>query len=310
VTAAVRIRTRARGLREGWARLRISCRQGRRRGEAPSPLPPVGEPAEHLPVNCIVFSKNRPMQLDALLRTLGSRAPYDGSITVIYLASGAEYERGYELVERGERTRLLAQGNDFRRAVLSSIDPGIAHTVFHTDDDLFFRPCPATPVVPPDCAAFSLRLGRNTTCCYPLNRRQHIPDSPADDRWLSWDWTRADGDFAYPFSLDGHIFATRLLLRLVGRGPFSNPNELEQQLHYRRYLAPPRMLAFRESCVVSVPANTVTSTHRNRARDDLATSAAALNDRFLAGLRIDVSQMDFSHVDGAHQELPFVLRAP
>ena len=70
------------------------------------------------------------------------------------------------------------------------------------------------------------------------------------------------------------------------------------------------MLAFRESCVVSVPANTVTSTHRNRARDDLATSAAALNDRFLAGLRIDVSQMDFSHVDGAHQELPFVLRAP
>ena len=96
VTAAVRIRTRARGLREGWARLRISLRRGGRRGEAPSPLPLEGEPAEHLAVNCIVFSKNRPMQLDALLRTLGSRAPYGGSITVIYRASGAEYKRGYE----------------------------------------------------------------------------------------------------------------------------------------------------------------------------------------------------------------------
>jgi hypothetical protein len=67
------------------------------------------------------------------------------------------------------------------------------------------------------------------------------------------------------------------------------------------------MLAFLESCLVSIPANIVSSTHRNRARDDAVTSPAVLNARFLAGERIDTEAMDFSAVRGAHQDIPYAF---
>jgi hypothetical protein len=38
-------------------------------------------------------------------------------------------------------------------------------------------------------------------------------------------------------------------------------------------------------------------------------SPPALNARCLAGDRIDVEAMDFSNVQGAHQEIPFVFKS-
>ena len=125
---------------------------------------------------------------------------------------------------------------------------------------------------------------------------------------MAWNWACADGDFAYPMSLDGHVFRTGLLLRMLRHARFRNPNDLETALHFRRHLAPPAMLSFRESCLLSIPANMVNSTHRgNRVGRDPSSSAVALNTRFLAGSRIAFEQMDFSHVRAPHEEVPFVF---
>ena len=180
--------------------------------------------------------------------------------------------------------------------------------MFHTDDDVFFRAPPAAPILPDGFAAFSLRLGENTTYCYPLSRAQPVPPTVGAGPLIAWDWTRAEGDFSYPMSLDGHVFATGPLLRILRRTRFSNPNELEGELSLRRYLAPPLMVAFRESCLVSLPANVVTETHHNRSGESPEYTPEALNARFLAGERIDLDAMDFSHVRAAHQEIPFVFR--
>ena len=90
----------------------------------------------------------------------------------------------------------------------------------------------------------------------------------------------------------------------VERVRFTNPNELERELDFRRLLLTPVMLAFRESCLVSVPANVVADTFRNRASANEEYSAERLNRRFLAGERIDLDAMDFANVRGAHQEIP------
>jgi hypothetical protein len=125
---------------------------------------------------------------------------------------------------------------------------------------------------------------------------------------MAWDWTHADGDFAYPMSLDGHIFRTDLLLPILTPLEYTTPNELEEILHSRRHLVPPLMLSFDRSCVVSIPANVVTSTHRNRTGENPDWSAGALNSRLLAGDRIDLAAMDFTSVTGSHQEVPLVLQ--
>jgi hypothetical protein len=247
------------------------------------------------------------MQLEACLRSIELLAPYAGPIIVVYQATTSAFAAGYRMLSAGGRVRLVTQSEDFRRDVMSAIDPEIEHTVFHTDDDIFFRRAPAVPVLRPGFAAFSLRLGQNTKCFYPLRRSQPLPAFSVRGSVMAWNWTRATDDFAYPMSLNGHVFSTDLLGRMLARARFENPNQLEEELHLRRYLAPRAMLAFRESCVVSVPANVVSATHRNRAADNPDWSAEELNSRFLNGARIDSSSMDFSRVVGAHQEVPLAF---
>ncbi len=103
------------------------------------------------------------------------------------------------------------------------------------------------------------------------------------------------------------MIPTRLLLRLLGRIGFTNPNELEEELALKRYLAPRWMMSFSRSCLVSIPVNIVSATHLNRAGTAPEMSSEALNARFLAGERIDLDAMDFRAVRGAHQEIPLVF---
>lgn len=258
----------------------------------------VGE----LAVTCIVVSKDRAMQLDACLRSIEQFARYDGPIVVIYRATTPEFASGYALLDAGERVQLVDE-SDFRRDVLGAIDPERPYTVFHTDDDVFFRRPPVIPLVPRGFAAFSLRLGENTGYCYPLDQPQAIPAAAAKGPLIAWNWMHAEGDFSYPMSLDGHIFPTGMLHRMLAEIDFDNPNRLEENLTSRRFRAPPLLLSFRESCLVSIPVNIVTSSHTNRAGTDPGSSPEALNARFLAGERIDLAAMDFSAIRGAHQEV-------
>jgi hypothetical protein len=291
-------------LREAWARARL---------RAPSvPMPnvtrlgtvrdPESAPTEGV-VECIVFSKDRPMQLDACLRSIVRHAPYRGSITVVYRATSDRFRQGYGMVKADSRVRLVAQEGDFREAVLRQLGEADDLVVFHTDDDLFFRTPTRAPPLPDGCAAFSLRLGENTTYCYPFARDQALPSRGTHGDLMVWDWSRADHDFAYPMSLNGHVFHAELVRELVRGASFVDPNELERELHLRRHRAPRLLASFRHSCVVSVPVNVVTDSIVNRSSGDPRLAPEALHEQFLQGVRIDLDELDFSHVRAAHEEI-------
>jgi hypothetical protein len=248
------------------------------------------------------------MQLDACLRSINRFAPYAGSITVIYRATSAKFEEGYALIMSAGQATFIEQ-SAFEVDVLNAISKEDEYAVFHTDDDLFFRTPPAPPVPPKGFAAFSLRLGTNTTYCYSGATTQALPSLARSAPYIGWDWTRAQHDFAYPMSLDGHVFKTILLQRLLGDASFANPNELEEELHLRRYKAPRWMLAFEQSCLVSIPLNIVSTTHANRAGTNPELSPVRLNDRFLAGERIAIDSIEASSICGAHQELALAFES-
>jgi hypothetical protein len=248
------------------------------------------------------------MQLEACLRSIERFAPYDNPVTVIHKATGEAFEEGYrQLASDIGQVRFVQQSDDFRRDVLRAVDGRFEYTVFHTDDDVFFRKPLMRPRMGDRFAAFSLRLGENTTYCYPESSDQPIPRRDQRESFIAWNWIRASQDFAYPMSLDGHIFPTTVLRRVLAYARFDNPNDLETELHVRRHLAPSGMLAYQHSCVVSIPANIVTPTYRNRVSQDPKWSPDSLNRRFLSGERIDLDAMNFSDVRGAHQEIPFVF---
>ena len=183
---------------------------------------------------------------------------------------------------------------DVRRSLSEAGD----FVTFLCDDDILFAE--AQPYdLKPNWLCYSWRLGANTLRCYPTGKEQ---------RYLggSWPWRNGQGDFGYPGSLDGHTFRTEDVVQMLGSRTFANPTELEDALnagcheltHGRLMMAcPPR------SVLCSVPVNRVSEQSQVRFGVTHPASAEALNERFLAGGRLDLDAMDFSGVDSAHYEV-------
>lgn len=85
------------------------------------------------------------------------------------------------------------------------------HVLFLVDDNLFVRRFAISDIVRalrahPQAIGFSLRLGRNTTYCYSLDRQQAVPTfSLVEDNMLTFDWTAAECDFGYPLELSSSV---------------------------------------------------------------------------------------------------------
>ena len=69
----------------------------------------------------------------------------------------------------------------------------------------------------------------------------------------------------------------------------------------------PKMASFITSKLVNTPSNVVQDVFQNRAGEEHGYSVKDLNDKFLAGESIDLTKIDFSKIEGCHQELEYVF---
>lgn len=240
------------------------------------------------------------MQLDAFLASAEEFAqPYD-CVSVLYRATGPRYAHAYDELQSGYPSVEWVRETDFRSDLTNLIDEDDL-TVFHTDDDVFFAPFPA-PTLREDEVCLSLRLGRNTTYCYPLDAPEAVLDPEARDGRIRWEWRKqGKGSFSYPLSVNGHVFRGGDARRWIAQVEFSNPNELEAALQSIDGPLPPMMASYEHSSVVSIPLNVVNDAYANRA--EWTHGAEELNARFLRGQRFDRSRMDFSAVEATHQAI-------
>lgn len=262
-------------------------------------------------LNLVVFSKDRACQLDLLLRSLRTHLAWldPGEISVLYAHSTAPYARGYETVRAlhpGVRFVAEADAASFRDATLALVDTARPLTTFLVDDDVLLAgfslddPELARLATRPELACVSLRLAPRIDYCYSLDRPAPPPELDADRTWA---WPGAPGDWAYPMSLDGHVFRTVELLPLLEQLPFSNPNSLEAVLA-EHPLPLPRSGCYEEPRLLNVPANRVQDTAPNRHG---SIPAELLNDRFLAGERIAAASLDGVVNRAPHHELDYVF---
>jgi hypothetical protein len=261
-------------------------------------------------LNLVVYSKDRPAQLELLLRSL--KRFWDGweaiSLSVVYTHSSDEFARGYERVRSLHPEPSYACELDyprtFKQLTLGVVDGGNELTAFLVDDDVFRRPfslrAPEVEALlrDPSLACVALRLAPGIDYTYALDRVTPPPALAAD---RSWAWAEGDGYWDYPMSLDGHIFRTAELLPLLAALDYSNPNSLESELALRP-LAAPRGICPAEAVVVNIPANRVQDAFPNRCGD---IPPGPLNARFLAGERIALDPIAAVANRGAHEEIAF-----
>jgi len=268
-------------------------------------------------IAAIVFSRDRAAQLDLLLDSLQRNAPgLLDPIDVLWQATGEPYERGYGRCAAAHPEARFLRETAFATQVATLVEGGGALTFF-TDDSVLFKPLTTRPRRPEswlstneELVCFSLRLGSNCDSCYSLARPQLLPAFTfLDSETLAWEWQEADGDFGYPGSLDGHVFRRETILELISAGGYSNPNTLEELLA-TRIAADARgsIGSYRESHLVGVPVNRVNQTHPNRFGERWPYGLSVLNERYLAGGRLDPAPLEGEPITAAHAELPLRWR--
>ena len=195
-------------------------------------------------------------------------------------------------------------GPAFNERVHWEIEREQPFVCFATDDGFFFRPVPEPSWKLPSIC-YALRLGQNTSECYPSGTSQTVPDR------LEWSWRYAEGDFAYPGSVDGHVFRKSVLSYLLDGEYLDNPTALECILNAACYASSgwPFMSRPDLSCYVSNPVNRVSDQSGVRFGQHHPHRASDLETIFQQGRRIDLdamADMACRRVRGAHWELPFV----
>jgi hypothetical protein len=219
----------------------------------------------------ICFSKDRPMQLDALLYSMKQMIDDfdDLPISVIYFASNNDFQKGYDKLSKlaycsNVNFKKERSFKDDLMALLSEIR---SEKVLFLVDDIFFKN-------PLDWKSFSaldnetyipsLRHGAHLDFAYTVQKEQSLPSFQNVGKMISWQWSEAELDWNYPLSLDGHLFRTEEIYTLFKWIDFKAPNSLEHSMQIAKAVFSKRKgIAYKESIIVNNPANKVQNENPN-----------------------------------------------
>ena len=219
-------------------------------------------------ITSIIFSKNRPLQLDLCLKSIKQNFPQSTQNIVIHNNSvefgkaHLQQKKEHPDVEFWQQTESLFC--DIWDAVTQAKND---YVCFFVDDCIVYNPINIeniSQILPPNVCCVSLRVGTNI--CERGHDGITFPDVPVN-YWFSSGkkyiaWNRTDqlyGSYwSYSHSVDGHIFRKSdmkdMIFELWKISQFKkwkqNPNELESQLQRFWALSPPLMVCPFQSPII------------------------------------------------------------
>lgn len=271
-------------------------------------------------VTSIIFSKNRPLQLDLCLKSIKQNFKLCTDIVVIY-RTDEEYKSAYEVlkieypeINFWDQKKFL---NDIYCAIQCSEKKYIA---FFTDDCFCYKNIELIDIdldeimQREEITCFSLRLGLN------INSRSHNNESFDDKPIIIYEYkdyiiipktAHLYGSYwSYSLSVDGHIFRKTDIRNMVKelihiQSLYSwndTPNDFESALQRFWTTTPNFMASERISSVVNSPNNRVQDSHKNRAGDLYYNDEKSLLNKFMSGKRIDLPKLNLN-INCPHTEL-------
>ena len=262
----------------------------------------------------IVFTKDRPTQLHALLTSYLRHAADPVPLNVLYKAGTDAHIHTYREVFdcfAPELVRPVAQG-DFRADVLALLASiGTERVLFLVDDIVFIEPFAFADFLPFDWLHTipALRLGRGLDICYTREKPQKEPPYLAgvvdNERFVAWRWKEGEHEYAFPLSLDGHIFGRREIEIIAQHSQFAAPNTFENALQiYLPSFENRIAVSYAKPCLVNVPLNRVQEEWHSRHG---GTHQDELLEAWNQGLRWDVAALDGYRNHSTHEEVEVKL---
>ncbi|MFC1811221.1 hypothetical protein ACFL03_00855 [Thermodesulfobacteriota bacterium] len=266
------------------------------------------------PSECIVFSKDRALQLHALLTSYLEKASSPVPLHVLYHTTNASHQKSYEeLIELFPTQQVTftkqCREDSFKEDLIQLLTLLQSEKFFFLVDDLvFIEDLDILDFSKFDTDKFvpSLRMGLNLTKTFHL--KQPLPEllsSPEEEGKIFWKWNEGMYDWGYPLSVDGHLFSTREILEIIKMVSFHAPNTLEDSLQQFSEIFLSRVgVSYRKSIVVNIPCNKVQLENENifgNIHQDF------LLEQWNKGFQIDYKQLyGFDNIS-VHQEIAFDL---
>lgn len=278
----------------------------------------VEESRDFQGISCVIFSKDRPVQLDALLRSIQRFVKGVDEINVVYRASDERTSRCYKEVFSTHSSVKPFKEVSFRDDVIGVLsDIPYQRVMVLVDDIVFLREVDLGYFREVDLKQYfpSLRMGRNITYCYTFNKPVKQPvfeyhkaeseDYFHGDRYLSWSWVGADGDWSYPISFDGGIFLTSEFVALAELCSYRAPNSFEMSAQwFRKMFAGRKGLCFEVSKLVNIPFNCVQAEAKNI---NIGISTDYFLDQWDKGNEISIGDYVGLVPNSPHMELPLTF---
>jgi hypothetical protein len=257
------------------------------------------------------FSYNRPLQLYAFLESVEEFVTGLAEVKIIYRADNDAYDAGYsELKKRFPSVLFIRQSiknprSDFKPLVMNALSQTQQKEVLFAVDDIYV-------VAPVDLAVctqalaetgaygFYLRLGKNTTYCYAMDKQQGVPPlKNLKNNICAWEFSAGTYDWAYPHTVDMTVYRIKEVLKKIEPLTFSTPNLFEGQW---ASIAPVRHtgLCFSQSKIVNVPLNSVQQDWTNKNMN--YADAAWLLELFNKNNKIDRAALKGLSWQSAHAE--------
>lgn len=279
---------------------------------ASSPSPTAGD----VSYVGIVFSKDRAMQMHALVRSYCRHVAVPRPpLTLLYRASTTEHEQAYteairdlQSSEGGLSLHAVAEPPGEFRATFLHILEGLTstHVFCLVDDIIFIRPLDFAVFAPFDlrCVVPSLRLGRHITRSYTQNQDHPIPclGRSSVAKLVCWPWAAGEDAWNYPMSVDGNIFDRSEFLAMARFLRYRGPNTLESELTlaFGRLFSLRSGVCFAQPRLVNAPWNCVQREMANRCGE---LTEDELLRRWQGGECLDVGAYDDLVANATHVEI-------
>jgi len=277
-------------------------------------------------ITTIIFSFNRAIQLEKLLESIYALdTNRQLEINILFKYSNLQYLKGYEKLkdlytsinwyeEKTVNDRFVGPNlklywrnyywwlkynnqrwvkSDFKKLLLTILRSRTNENVmFLTDDSFFFRNIEINPEVirmikqKPYDISYSLRFGKNIYGGEFINQNNFLK------------WNRNDQhpnkEWAYPFSVDGHIYNSEIITRLMTEVRFSNPNTFEANLscYCREKKLFCQSYSNIYSCLIGTELNRVQQVNKN---DNMNINIEQLNKLYLEGYKLEIKYILSDH---------------
>lgn len=213
----------------------------------------------------ILFSKDRPLQLLALLESLNHFSEPKIRPHIIYNAKNDEYEKAYSALFK-EYSHLFKTVHfdkiaGFRSTLINLLEELSSDNITFLVDDIILKNnlkwadlliFNTAEVIP------TIRLAPHLSRCYTANDEQSLPPLKNWRMLNWWYWDEGEHDWNYPLSVDGNIFSREEFLTMIKNIQFKAPNTLELNLQvYKNDFIHRLGCCFDESVIINVPINKV-----------------------------------------------------